>query len=212
MDPTARQAGVTLVELLVGIALSLFLVAGATTFFVEHLRSHRLMLAETQLNQDLRAVMDTVARDLRRAGYWSQAASAAQAHAQPMPTPYQDLSPARGATATVVTHDYDSSGYTGFRVNRNAVLEGRSNGWQDFTDPQSVRITSFSVSSQPQEVSLGDHCTPVCRLGQPGCPSLVVRRLLIRIEGRSTADLGIVRRMEESVRVRNDEVANPSCP
>jgi prepilin peptidase dependent protein B len=209
MSTPARQAGFTLVELLIGITLSLFLAAGATKFFVDYLHSNRLMLAETRLNQDLRAVMDTVARDLRRAGYWSQAVKASQW--PPAANPYQAVTPTAGATASVVTHDYDATGYTGFRIS-NAVLEAESRVWQEFTDPQSVRITAFSVTSQPQEVSLGSYCTPACTLGEPGCPSLIVRRFLIRIEAQSTADAGIVRRMEESVRVRNDEVTRPTCP
>ena len=64
------MAGVSLVELMVGIAIGLIIVAGGLALLANFTGENRRLLLETRLNQDLRAAMDVVTRDLRRAGYW----------------------------------------------------------------------------------------------------------------------------------------------
>lgn len=62
--------GFTLVELMVGLAIGL-LVAGAALAWAGHrLGAHHRLLIEVQMQQELRAVLALVARDLRRAGTW----------------------------------------------------------------------------------------------------------------------------------------------
>ncbi|MDO9316463.1 MAG: hypothetical protein Q7T97_18165, partial [Burkholderiaceae bacterium] len=70
-----RQAGVSLVELLIGISLGLFIVGAALSMLVVHLRESRTLIAQSRLMQDLRTATDLIARDLRRAGYWGDAAA-----------------------------------------------------------------------------------------------------------------------------------------
>ncbi len=62
------QRGLSLVELMVGIAVGLFIVAGTVTLATSQLSENRRVLLETQVQQDLRAAADIIARDLRRAG------------------------------------------------------------------------------------------------------------------------------------------------
>ena len=68
-----KQNGFSLVELLIGILIGLFIVGGAFSLFLSNLDSSRRLLLEARLNQDLRAAADLVTRDLRRAGYWTSA-------------------------------------------------------------------------------------------------------------------------------------------
>ena len=72
-----RQAGLSLVELLVGATIGLFLVGGAAKLFIDSIGDTRRMIIETRVNQDLRAAADLMARDLRRAGYWQGALAGA---------------------------------------------------------------------------------------------------------------------------------------
>ena len=69
-----RSRGLSIVEMLVGIAIGLFVVAGATLVATGQLADNRLLMLETQLQQDLRATADLVARELRRGGLWGNAA------------------------------------------------------------------------------------------------------------------------------------------
>ena len=62
------QRGLSLVELMVGIAVGLFVVAGAVMVVTTQLGDNRRLLLDAQLQQDLRATLDIVTREVRRAG------------------------------------------------------------------------------------------------------------------------------------------------
>lgn len=65
--------GLSLVELMVGIAVGLLVVAGASLLVSSQLSENRRLLLETQVQQDLRATADIIARELRRSGHWRRA-------------------------------------------------------------------------------------------------------------------------------------------
>lgn len=66
-----RQAGLSLVELMVGLLVGLIVVAGAGAMYVTTVRGQTYALRAAKLNQDLRATMGVIASDIRRAGYWA---------------------------------------------------------------------------------------------------------------------------------------------
>lgn len=63
--------GLTLVELLVALAVSLVVLAGASSVYLTALRLENDHLNLTRLTQDLRAMTDAMSRDIRRAGFVS---------------------------------------------------------------------------------------------------------------------------------------------
>jgi type IV pilus assembly protein PilW len=65
------QRGLSIVELMIGIAIGMFILAGATLVLTTQLGDNRRLLLEAQMQQDMRAAADMVARDIRRAGYWA---------------------------------------------------------------------------------------------------------------------------------------------
>lgn len=67
----AKQGGVTLVELMVGSAVGLIILAAILATYVSVARSASEVLASAKLNAELRAVMDVMVRDIRRAGSWT---------------------------------------------------------------------------------------------------------------------------------------------
>ena len=68
-----RQRGLSIVELMVGVAIGLFVVAAATMLVSTQLSDNRRLMLETQVQQDLRASADIITRELRRAGHWGKA-------------------------------------------------------------------------------------------------------------------------------------------
>jgi hypothetical protein len=64
----AIQAGLSIVELLVGVAIGLVVVAAAALLVSGQLVENRRLVIETALQQDLRAVADIITRDIRRVG------------------------------------------------------------------------------------------------------------------------------------------------
>lgn len=211
-----RQSGLSLVELLVGAAIGLFLVGGATKLFIDTLDDSRRLIIETRVNQDLRAASDLVARDLRRAGYWP---NALQAAAQPPGAlnPYSTTSVAAGEVLYAYARDGDnalnaSTEQFGFQLDGNVIRVLNGGTWQQVTDPQSVVVTQFSISPVTRLEPAGHLCPTPCAAGTAGCPAVAVRRYDIVMTGHAPNDTGVVRQITESVRLRNDEVQPASCP
>jgi len=70
------QRGVTLVELMVGMVVGLIVIAIVGTLFITTLGGSRDALQSMKLNQELRAAMDIIVSDVRRAGMWGGALTA----------------------------------------------------------------------------------------------------------------------------------------
>jgi type IV pilus assembly protein PilW len=68
-DAGQRQAGVTLIELMISIALGLLLLSAATAMTVKTMVMNGDTLNSVKLNQDLDAVIQVMVNDIRRAGY-----------------------------------------------------------------------------------------------------------------------------------------------
>lgn len=215
-----RSRGLSLIELLIGVAIGLAVIAGALKFFASHLDTNRRLLMDARLQQDLRAAGDLIARDLRRAGYWKGAVAGLSY--PPRLNPYRAIAPG-SAAAGMALYSYsrdssendtvDSNESFGIRISGGALqlLEG-AGGWQQLTDPGSVLITRLVVTPVVRTLPLGHLCTPACDSAEPLCPRLNVRRYEVVLRGRSTLDAGVVREIRESVRVRNDELPAVGCP
>jgi prepilin peptidase dependent protein B len=65
-----RQRGLTLVELLVGLAVGLIVVGGAIAMFASSVRSSNETLMASKLNQEISGLLHVIVNDVRRAGFW----------------------------------------------------------------------------------------------------------------------------------------------
>ena len=66
-----QQAGVTLVELMVGLTVGMLVIASAIATYIFIARSSSEILESLKLNSDLRAIMDLMVSEIRRAGSWT---------------------------------------------------------------------------------------------------------------------------------------------
>lgn len=64
--------GLTLIELLVALAIGLFLVAGAVQAYVQGTASHRMAEVMSRLHENARFAFAAIEPDIRLAGYWGQ--------------------------------------------------------------------------------------------------------------------------------------------
>lgn len=213
--PAPRQRGLSLVETLIGLAVGLFIVGGAMKLFVANLDAHRRLLVETRVHQDLRASADLIARDLRRAGYWEQAASGVWQADGVSPT----LNPhalAEAAGGLAYTYDKDAGDVysAGFRLSEGRIqLRTAAATWQDVTDPAVLRVTRLSIAPALREVSLLSRCAvAICPAGSTACPPrLLIRHYDLTLQAQAVADAQVQREIRESVRVRNDQLIG-QCP
>jgi hypothetical protein len=221
------QRGLSLVELMVGITVGLFVVAAAATLVAGQLGDNRRLLIETQVQQDLRASVDIISRQLRRAGA-STLASAQLGVASTAGVPgtksiYSEVTPAAGSSDEVafgyfLNPNEDSLSY---RLDNEVikVLLPNGAGLQDLTDRTALKVMAFTITAK--NVNSGVlACPKMCPGGGTACwPTVGTRSYLISVTAQARSDASVVRTIRSEVRLRNDVVrfndaANPTdvCP
>jgi prepilin peptidase dependent protein B len=219
-----QQQGLSMVELLVGMAVGLFIAAAGVTLMAGNLRENRALMLESRLMQDLRTAADIIARDLRRAGYWAGASGAIRpaVAASAVANPYLAVAPSAAASDSVSfaysrdateNQSVDSNEQFGFRLRRGVIeMQLGSGNWQALTDANTVIVSQFTVSPSVEEISLANQCAQACPAGQNDCPPRQqVRSLAVSITARSSADAKVQRSLQSSVRLRNDAIVG-TCP
>lgn len=230
-----RQTGVTLIELMVGLAVGLIVISGALFLLASLTQDNRRLLVETRLNQDLRAASDLIARDLRRAGYWAGASAAVYvpgATSAITPNPYRNFIPGACSDATLaaavatptaartsicyyieqgtpnnLADDTELFGFALVNGVVNAFVAGKAA--LPLTDPQSLVIDSFQITPRSATFDMAASCTTTPPVGTG--PQVVVRRFDIVLRGFAPSDPGLIRGMTTTVRVRNDAISG-TCP
>lgn len=150
-----RQRGLTLVELMIAVAIGLFVSTVAIKIAVDTIGQNQARIAEIRMNQNLRAAADIIARDLRRAAYWDASISGVWRGAQTVlvPNPYRRIAmPANGTLVYGYQLDPDPAlPVSEFQFRRSlrdgvGVLQYCSaavcaeKDWQLLTDPSAVNI------------------------------------------------------------------------
>ncbi|GEM_PF-1236924 len=124
----------SLIELMIALAMGLFLLLGLSAFLTANLQSNASSVKLASLDQELRATMTLMVRDIRRAGYWgsstfnaasgvyaagalSEIAAGSAAYAASDGSRFSAISyntspalPTQSAPATCILYSYDSNG------------------------------------------------------------------------------------------------------
>ena len=223
------QRGMSLVELMVGITVGLFVVAAAATLMTNQLSDNRRLLVEMQIQQDLRASMDIITRQIRRAGAVTiesaevgLATSTGVGGARPDYTTVTvtPISLTADDVRFVYYRNAAERGPYGFRLENNIIetlVAGA--GWQELTDANVMKVTAFTVTPV-QVASTVLSCPKLCSDETASCwPQLVVRDYTVSITAEARNDPTVRRSMSSKVRLRNDwvrfnDAANPNavCP
>jgi prepilin peptidase dependent protein B len=168
-----QQTGLSLIELMIGLLVGLVIVAGGLSVFVTSVRGQADNIKLSRLNQDMRAMMDIMVRDIRRAGFVTD-------DPQTNWTSLQD-NPFFGATTELAIYDstcivyaynrdndsppaVDGNEHLGFRLNDGGELEMRSSGttnencddgvWESITESEvEINGLAFDLTSTPLNVS-----------------------------------------------------------
>lgn len=210
----ARNGGFSLVELMIALAIGLFVLAGVGFLHAEVARANLALLRTAQLQQTLWSLAAVMADDLRRAGYWSRAELTLDGTADNRYAPLhivdggcilysydEDKDDADGAPNPEDQH--------GFRLHDGGVqiktsdttcggatcTDCDSGTWWLLTDPRSVRITALAFRG-------GEHAYPLA----DGARQLVARTVDVDLAGELVADATLRHRLTASVDVRNHEL------
>jgi type II secretory pathway component PulJ len=222
-----RQAGASLMEIMVAMSISLVVTASMIALMANSLSTTTRIVKMTKLADDLRVAMQMMTRDVRRSSYNAQAMQC-----------YGNEDCATDGSVTLAgdieiiggscfwfemdrefNGDSTDDSAGGFR-RRSGVVDGEAVGWLEMytgatqpneacdgaedwvaiTDPTYINIISFTVDDglSYTEVVLQDiHGNVV---------SQKVRKIRMNLQGQLVMDPTIVRRMEDVISVRNNVI------
>lgn len=183
------NTGLSLVELMVGMAVGLLIVAVALLALTQHLRESRSQVTQSRLAHDLHAAGDLMLRDLRRAGPFTT-----EAHA-------------------VVFSHAGSTEALAYRL-RAGVLEMKIGlgSWQALTDADTLRVSSLRIVPQVRETSLAGFCSRPCPADDATCPPRhQSRQLELHIEASAPQEPRLSRRFSGAAALVHDVVVG-GCP
>ena len=137
--PSLKQLGFSLVELMVSVVLGMVVVGAAVAVYVAMLQSSTGTVRTARLNYDMGSLMTYMANDIRRAGFWGNAAVGADPLLNPFTAAAEDIQiladwDGNGNPCIVYSYDADSDGAQqdterfGFRLNDDGSIGMRMDG------------------------------------------------------------------------------------
>lgn len=204
------QWGYTLIELMISMVIGLIILAAVIGMFISMVKADNDYLKSIRLNQELRAAMSLISRDIRRSG---ANRNAAVNSATPPPTnPFASdsgtatrisIGTPGPTTGTSISFSYDEASDAvtelyGYRLNSTAGTEriesckgstaAGCGTWQPVTDNSLVNITALSFTGAT--VTEG---------------GINIRQITVSVSGRLRKDSAVARTLTETVKVRNDD-------
>lgn len=213
--PGAKQRGLSIVEMMVGLTIGLIVVAAASQVVVTQLNDNRRLLVEMQLQQDLRAAADIITRELRRAGAWNAAENGIWSDevGPGQQNGLRQVDPV--VTGAEVGYSYvqttgGTTGPFGFRLDAARIWTRFGDSWQELTDGRSIKVTGFTVR-QLSDPALLLPCPKKCSDGTTDCwPTVKARLYEVQITAQAVSDPSVQRSIRSTVKLRNDLVGENS--
>ena len=211
-----KSRGFTLAELMIALAINTLLFSGLIAIFVATLSHYRQTININRLNQQLQAVLDVMAADIKRAGYWANARNDINTNQNNNPFMASGTDLTVSGSCILLTYDKDSNGSLpavnsaidderyGFRLNNGAVqarppgavfaCNAAASAWENMTDTNVIQITALTFALTTKNVVTG-----------PGSRGITMRSVDITITGRLASNNSITKTLTEHVRIRNDK-------
>lgn len=213
-----NQRGLGLLEMMISMGLSLLVVTTMVVLMANTLGSGATNIQMSRLSQELRASMQLMSRDLRRANFHSSflncfanvdcrddlniAAYVNTIH----------INDARNCFWYWLDRDGNSDlsddpigGFRFSKISGIGVLQMRTTGnlaadcdddtdWESITDPNTVEITSFTISNSDSYSEI---------LSAAG-DTQIVEKIRLNINGRMTNNHSVQREIQDLILIRND--------
>ena len=232
-----RQRGVTLVELMIGITLGLFVMAGVTTVYIATIKTSAQTIKATRLNQEIRTVMSVLSSEVRRAGYWNAVVTGI-GNLATVPNPFtvldsSDIQILDYNTGTqnciLYSFDADENGLLGtneifgFRMDDdNGVIDATtasptdtsdcsSGTWENFTDENVITVTDITFSNDSSQCRNNSDTTNAdCYTTAPanGDTTVETGLVTVTIEAHLKGDTTSRKSLTDTINIRNYRVVN----
>lgn len=211
-----RQTGVSLLELMIALLISTFVVSALVGLFFMAGRHNTSTLEITKLDAELNLVINSVARDVQRAGYWANSSSSAT---NPfMQTGTTDITIV-GGNCVLLTYDHDADGNLaavgvgtdderyGYRLMNGAIqyrpsgasfsCNAVSDAWTNLTDTRIITITDFGLTLNVQSADIDG--------AGVGTSAMQMRSLNVTITGQLAGDPAVTRTLTKTIKLYNDK-------
>jgi len=217
LERRRTTAGFTFTELLIALSINGFIFVALVAVFVSGLTHYNSVFQMNQLYTELHAAMDSMAMDLRRAGYWSQASSIIGSNANTNPfmvTGTTDLTLNGANNCILFTYDRTNTGSLpsissstddlryGYRLSGGAVqsrpwgatftCSAAAGNWTNITDPNVITVSNLNFALSTQVVTVGSH-------------TMTIRFITITLSGALVSNSAVSETLVENIRVANDK-------
>lgn len=232
--PARCMHGFSLTELMVGSLVALLVIAGALQLYMLNLRGTADNLRLSRLNQELRATLELLRNDMRRAGHWAIEPGAGSPADNPFQADGVDvrLGQATGEVAdSCVLYSYDLNGdrlvgvgpsgaagphtsntnleQFGFRLRAGQVQMRTGGNTFGCASGSWQAVTDPDTEITQFLFGAMRDCVNLLDVAEPCAvdePALLRRRIRIAIGGRSRSDNRIVQQLDTTVVIANDKL------
>jgi prepilin peptidase dependent protein B len=214
----SRQAGLTLIEILIALAINAFVFVVLIAVFVTNLNHYHESIEINRLNDQLQTALQLMSDDIRRAGYWANANTdiGLSQNNNPFQAAGVDLTINGSGNCILFAYDHNANGSLaavssttdderyGYRLS-GSVLQARPPGaaydctasagaWENMTDTNVLTITALTFTPTTVTITTG-----------PGTKGVSMRSIDISLTGQLTSDASISKTVSQHVRIRNDK-------
>lgn len=229
-----RQRGFSLSELMIASAISLFVIAGALQLYSLNIQATNDTLRQSLLNQELRATLDLLRNDLRRAGHWMLEPGLDLAEENPFQSVTNDVQfgAASGETddsCILYSFDLNGDGLVGVGPSGTPGMNTSTDNLEQFAlrlRAGQVQLRNggsvFSCSSGSWQ-AITDPDTEITALHfelqqdclnlidteadcSSGAAALLRRQIRISLAARNRDDPNIVQQLNNTVAIANDKI------
>lgn len=229
-----RQRGFTLTELLIGSTLGLIVLAGALQLYQSNVMATNANLRLTRLNYEARAILNLIATEVRRTGYWAGTPGRDPVMDNPFMRTAFDLHLGhhpKEAGNTCVLYSYDryadkqvgvgsasiqtpmttrtNMELFGFRLSRQRIQMRNGGRHYDCGSGSWQTLTGADTRVSRLEFSLQSDCLNIARLGQncqQGQPAQLIRTLNIKLAAHAASDPNTAIRLNTRIHLPNDRM------
>lgn len=211
--------GFTLPEVIIALAINAFLMIALVIVFMANLDHYNNLLNNAVLSEQMQTAMDIISGDIRRAGYWANAANDIGNHTNTNPFMASGADISVGGTGNsciLLTYDHDNNGSLpaisssydderyGYRLN-GSTLQARPPGatfscnasassWENMTDSNVITMTALTFTLNTQTITAG-----------PGTRGIIIRSVDITMTGQLASDSTVTKTLTRHIRIRNDK-------
>lgn len=216
-----KQKGFTLIELMLGIIIGLFIIGAVGAVYISTIRGSADTVRHARLNHDLETAMTLMVNDIRRSGYWGGAISGAVSELNPFMLAATKVN---RPSASCILYSYDGDGdaavdtdeYYGFKLDNGTIrmrLGGVGANTTDCTsgiwgtgeiiDGDEINITALVITLTSTCINVTQSTTACTGSGDK---IVELRQVDISLTAQLVDDATVSKTVTDSTIIRNNRI------